>query len=196
MINLFLFPEFDFCTIIKKEDKRGEKMPRGGKREGAGRKQGSGKFGEPTRAIRIPESEVDHVLKLTENRFYKIPLYLSAVAAGFPSPAESSIEGEFDLNELLIKHPAATFFVRASGSSMINAGIHDDDILVVDKSIEPSSGKVVVVALNGELTVKRLFKEGKRVFLMAENEAYPPIELHEGSELHIWGVVTNVIHAV
>lgn len=171
-------------------------MPRGGKREGAGRKQGSGRFGEPTKAIRIPESEVAHVLKLVQHKFYKIPLYLCAVAAGFPSPAESSIEGEFDLNELLIKHPAATFFVRASGSSMINAGIYDNDILVVDKSIPPASGKVVVVAVNGELTVKRLLKEGKKLFLLAENEEYPPIEIQEGSEVHIWGVVTNVIHAV
>ena len=171
-------------------------MPRGGKRAGAGRKQGSGKFGESTKAIRIPESEIAHVLKLVQNRFYKIPLYLCSVAAGFPSPAESYIEGEFDLNELLIKHPAATFFVRASGSSMINAGIHDNDILVVDKSISPHSGKVVVVAVNGELTVKRLLKEGKKLFLMAENEAYPPIEIQEGADLHIWGVVTNVIHSV
>jgi DNA polymerase V len=171
-------------------------MPRGGKREGAGRKRGSGKFGEPTKAIRIPESELAHVLKLAQHKFYKIPMYLCAVAAGFPSPAESFVEGEFDLNELLIKHPAATFFVRASGSSMINAGIYDNDILVVDKSLAPASGKVVVVALNGELTVKRLLKQGKKLFLMAENEAYPPIEIQEGSELHIWGVVTNVIHAV
>lgn len=171
-------------------------MPRGGRRKGAGRKQGSGKFGEPTKAIRIPESEVAHVLKLVQHRFYKIPLYLCAVAAGFPSPAESTVEGEFDLNELLIKHPAATFFVRASGSSMINAGIFDNDILVVDKSLEPTSGKVVVVALNGELTVKRLMKEGKKIILMPENEAYPNVEIEEGSELHIWGVVTNVIHAV
>lgn len=171
-------------------------MPRGGKREGAGRKQGSGKFGESTKAIRIPVSELDHVLKLVQHRFYKIPLYLCAVAAGFPSPAESTIEGEFDLNELLIKHPAATFFVRASGTSMINAGIHDKDVLVVDKSLQPTSGKIVVAAINGELTVKRLMKEGEKVILMAENEKYPNIEIEEGAEVHVWGVVTNVIHAV
>lgn len=171
-------------------------MPSGGKRIGAGRKPGSGRFGEQTVAIRVPKSYLQHTLKLVEHRLYKIPLYQCAVAAGFPSPADNSIEGEFDLNELLLKHPAATFFVRASGSSMIRAGIYDGDILVVDKSIEPISGKIVVAAVNGELTVKRLEREGKRLFLVAENDGYPPLEVREDTEFLIWGVVTNVIHAV
>jgi DNA polymerase V len=97
-------------------------MPRGGQREGAGRPAGSGKFGEPTKAIRVPVKDAEQIVDLIQQRFYRMPLYSSSVAAGFPSPAESDKEAELDLNELLIKHPAATFFVRVSGSSMVKAG--------------------------------------------------------------------------
>ncbi|MCG2775678.1 MAG: translesion error-prone DNA polymerase V autoproteolytic subunit, partial [Desulfobacterales bacterium] len=76
------------------------------------------------------------------------------VSAGFPSPADDYIQGRLDLNELMIQHPAATFFVRVAGDSMIGAGIHHDDILVVDRSLEPASGKVVIAVVNGDLTVK------------------------------------------
>lgn len=171
-------------------------MPRGGKRVSAGRPLGSGKFGEPTKALRIPMSQVEYVARIVQHRGYKLPLFQSAVAAGFPSPAESEMEQLLDLNELLIKHPVATFFVRVSGSSMVGAGINHNDILVVDRSLEPHSGKIVVAAVNGELTVKRLHKEGTRLLLIAENAAYPPIDITECTDLHIWGVVTNVIHAL
>lgn len=121
-------------------------------------------------------------------------LYQCMVSAGFPSPAEGDIEEALDLNKLLIKHPSATFFLRVSGSSMIKAGIHHNDILVVDRSLEPTNGKVVIASLNGELTVKRLRREGLRVQLLAENEAYPPIDITGEEDLRIWGVVTSVIH--
>jgi DNA polymerase V len=170
-------------------------MGLGGSRLGAGRPRGSGKFGEPTKAIRVPFSAVKEVLALIEGRRCRLPLY-ECVAAGFPSPAEGEMAMELDLNDLLIKHPIATFFVRVSGSSMIKAGIHHNDILVVDRSLEPIHGKIVIAAVNGELTVKRLSKEGKRIRLLAENDAFAPIDITEGSELHIWGVVTNVIHAL
>lgn len=136
------------------------------------------------------------VLESTHHTFLPLPFYACCVEAGFPSPAESEMEGNLDLNDLLIKHPAATFFVRVSGSSMIKAGIHHNDILVVDRSLEPHPGKIVIAAVNGELTVKRLCKEGNKVFLVAENDQYPAIEILEGMELHIWGVVTSVIHSV
>lgn len=171
-------------------------MPKGGSRPGAGRPTGSGKYGEPTKAIRVPISEVEEILCAVQRRRYRLPLYECAVAAGFPSPADGEMTSDLDLNELLIKHPVSTFFVRVSGLSMINAGIHHNDILVVDRSLEPKDGKIVIAAVNGELTVKRLSVEGRRVRLLAENEAYPPIEIGEGQELHIWGVVTNVIHSV
>jgi DNA polymerase V len=171
-------------------------MPRGGKRISAGRPVGSGRFGEPTKAIRVPLSQIEHIAKIIQNRCYKLPLFQSAVAAGFPSPAESEMDQLLDLNELLIKHPVATFFVRVSGSSMTGAGINHNDILIVDRSVPATSGKIVIAAVNGELTVKRLHKEGEQLSLLAENSAYPPIKITRETELHIWGVVTNVIHAV
>ena len=169
-------------------------MPRGGQRSGSGRPSGSGKYGEPTKAVRIPESQVEAVLEWVENRCYRLPFYECAVAAGLPSQAEDEVHEELDLNELLIRRPESTFCVRVAGSSMINVGIHHNDILVVDKGISPENGKIVIAAVNGELTVKRLLKEKGKVTLMPENEKYPPIEIEEGMELHIWGVVTNVIH--
>lgn len=124
------------------------------------------------------------------------PLFLCGVSAGFPSPADDYIEGRLDLNDLMVKHPAATFFVRVAGDSMIGAGIHHGDILVVDRSLEPASGKVVIAVLNGELTVKRLCKNGGSVRLVAENPDYPALELTEESGCEIWGVATYVIHAL
>ncbi len=125
-----------------------------------------------------------------------LPLFTGKVAAGFPSPADDYIEKTLDLNELLVQKPAATFFVRAEGESMLGAGIHPNDILVVDRSIEPVPGKIVICALNGELTVKRLMREEGQWLLKSENPDYPNISLAEELEMVIWGVVTNVIHAL
>lgn len=125
-----------------------------------------------------------------------LPLFSGKVAAGFPSPADDYVEKNLDLNELLVQKPAATFFVRAQGESMLGAGIHPNDILVVDRSIEPIPGKIVICALNGELTVKRLERHNGQWQLRAENPAYADIILHEELEMVIWGVVTNVIHSV
>ena len=127
----------------------------------------------------------------------RIPLSIfgSKVVAGFPSPAHEYIEKSLGLNELLIQKPAATFFVRAQGESMLGAGIHPNDILVVDKSADAIDGKVVIAALNGELTVKRLTKNLDGTwYLKAENNAFSDILLNEDFELVIWGVVTSVIH--
>jgi DNA polymerase V len=123
-----------------------------------------------------------------------LPLFAGKVAAGFPSPADDYIEKTLDLNELLVKKPAATFFVRAVGESMLEAGIHPNDILIVDRSLEPAPGKIVICALNGALTVKRLLLRNGCWVLAAENSAYADIDLHEDLELVIWGVVTAVIH--
>ncbi|MDZ7642174.1 MAG: translesion error-prone DNA polymerase V autoproteolytic subunit [Desulfurivibrio sp.] len=126
----------------------------------------------------------------------RCPLFTCGVSAGFPSPAEDYIEGRLDLNQLMVAHPAATFFVRVAGDSMINAGIHHDDILVVDRSLEAVNGKVVIAVLNGELTVKRLVQKNGTARLLAENPNYPPLELTEESACEIWGVVTFVIHSL
>lgn len=169
-------------------------MPRGGVRPGAGRPRGQGKFNEPTKPLRVPVSMVAEVLEFVESRGYKLPVYACTVQAGFPSPADDFMEGKLDLNRHLVQHPTATFFVKASGESMIDAGIHSGDILVVDRSLEPRHGKIVIAALDGQLTVKRLHKKDGHTYLMPENVAYDPIEIGEGNEVVIWGVVTNVIH--
>lgn len=127
---------------------------------------------------------------------YALPVFLGRLPAGFPSPADDYIEGKLDLNRHLIKHPAATFFVRVSGDSMIGAGIHTGDILIVDRSLEAVDENVIVAALDGELTVKRLSKRGQTIQLLPANENYKPIEIHAQQAFEIWGVVTNVIHAL
>ncbi len=123
-----------------------------------------------------------------------LPLYSCGVSAGFPSPADDYVARQLDLNELLIKNPAATFFVRVTGDSMTGAGINDHDILVVDRSLEPTNGKIIIAALNGELTVKRLAKTERSCALVAENPDYPVIEITEELSCIVWGVVTSVIH--
>jgi DNA polymerase V len=123
-----------------------------------------------------------------------LPLFLGRVPAGFPSPADDFLEERLDLNKHLIKNQAATFFVRASGDSMIGAGIHNGDILVVDRSITPADRCVIVAVLSGEFTVKRLRKKGPRAFLYAENPNYKPVSIEDGMDFQVWGVVTNVIH--
>ena len=124
-----------------------------------------------------------------------LPLALCRVEAGFPSPADDYMEGSLDLNDHIIKHPSATYFVKASGDSMIGAGIFNGDLLIVDRSLEASSGKVVIAEVDGQLTVKRLLKLSDGVFsLQSENSSYPPRELQEGNEVVVWGVVTHVIH--
>ena len=123
-----------------------------------------------------------------------IPLYAGKVQAGFPSPAEDHMEKSLDLNEHLVSNPAATFFVRAQGDSMQDAGICSGDILVVDRSVEPKDRQIVMAMLDGDFTVKRLTRKLGKVFLEAENQAYPAIEITEHQELVIWGAVTFVIH--
>lgn len=123
-----------------------------------------------------------------------LPLFLSSMKAGFPSPADDYIESKLDFNEYLVKHPAATFCVRVVGDSMINAGINSGDMLVVDRAITPSNNKIVVAILNGEFTVKRIRKTKNRISLMPENPIYKPIEITEETDFQVWGVVTHVIH--
>jgi DNA polymerase V len=123
-----------------------------------------------------------------------LPIASCRVEAGFPSPADDYMEGSLDLNEHVIKHPAATYFVKASGDSMTGAGIFDGDLLVVDRSLTPVHGRVAIVEVDGQLTVKRLHKMNGRFILHSENESYAPIELQEGNEVMVWGVVTHVLH--
>jgi DNA polymerase V len=135
-------------------------------------------------ALLLPEALVSLSLTYYEN----------TIPAGFPSPAADYIEGRLDLNEFLIKRPAATFLVRFVGDSMSGAGIHDGDIGVVDRSIKAVPGCIVVAAVDGEMCVKRLARRGARTILESANELYPPIVLKEEEFLAVWGVVTASIH--
>ena len=121
------------------------------------------------------------------------PLLADRVAAGFPSPAEDHLEGPIDLNRHLIRHPAATFFVRVSGHSMTGAGIQDGDLLIVDRAAEVTSGCIVVARIRDEFTLKRIRRLGNRVFLVPENDKYPMIEVTEGSDFEVWGRVTGSV---
>ena len=122
------------------------------------------------------------------------PLYLSPVQAGFPSPAEDCMDQPLNLHEHLVRNKFSTFFLRVSGQSMINAGIFDGDLLVVDRLVPAAHNKVVIAALDGELTVKRLVRRKGRILLVPENPDYPEIDITEHEYAHIWGVVTYVIH--
>jgi DNA polymerase V len=123
-----------------------------------------------------------------------LPLYLANVQAGFPSPAEDYLDKSLDLNQFLIGTPAATFFVRVSGDSMQNDGITSGDLLIVDRSLEAIDNKIVVAIVNGEFTVKRLKIQGENISLVPGNPAYPILQMKEGSDFQVWGVVTYVIH--
>ncbi len=123
-----------------------------------------------------------------------LPVFIARITAGFPSPAADYEEGKLDLNHYLIKNPPATFIVRVAGDSMTGAGIHEGDLLIVDRSIEPAHNKVVIAVIDGQLTVKRLKIKRGKLSLEPENDNYPIQNITQGMEFEVWGVVTNVIH--
>lgn len=185
---------------------------RGGARPGAGRKPSP----DPTTTIRVPSSQKAAILDFVKHRQagfrtppgmeifafaehpprQQFPLMSHSVRAGFPSPADDYIEKRIDLNEELIQHREATFFLRVKGQSMMDAGIDDGDELIVDRAIKPEHGRIVIAAVDGELTVKRFFQRDGVVKLVAENPKHPDIELTDGQEMLIWGVVTRIIKSV
>ncbi len=123
----------------------------------------------------------------------KIPYIKEGVSAGFPSPATDFMESGIDLNKELCKNPLSTFYIKVNGNSMINAGINNKDILVVDRSLEPQNNKIAVCFIDGEFTVKRIKAENDCMYLMPENKNYQPIKVTDENELKIWGIVTYVI---
>ncbi len=125
-----------------------------------------------------------------------LPYVDEGIAAGFPSPAQDFMDLSLDLNKELIKHPSATFYGRVKGTSMIDAGIDDGDILVIDKSLDYHNGMTAVCFIDGEFTVKKLKIEGNKVFLMPANDEFEPIEITEENDFIVWGVVTYVIKKV
>lgn len=122
-----------------------------------------------------------------------IPLVSHRVSAGFPSPALDFMETSIDLNKVLVENKIATFYVQVEGNSMIDAGIQDKDILVVDRSIEPRNNKIAICLVDGEFTVKRIKVDADCLWLMPENPNYKPIKVTEENQLIIWGIVTYVI---
>jgi len=128
------------------------------------------------------------------NETLDFPLFLAPVTAGFPSPAEDFMEQRLDLNQHLIEHPAATFFVRVEGDSMHDAGILRGDVLIVDRALRPSGGKIIIAVINGEFTVKRIRIQNKTIFLEPQNPKYPSIEVDPEADFQTWGIVTYIIH--
>ena len=118
------------------------------------------------------------------------------ISAGFPSPADDFKETRISLDKELVKNKEATFYARVSGDSMIEAGLDDGDLLVIDRSLNPENGKIAVCLVDGEFTVKRIKKEKNKFYLIPENKQYKPIELKEENELIIWGIVEYVIKKV
>ncbi|MEK9771853.1 MAG: translesion error-prone DNA polymerase V autoproteolytic subunit [Nitrosomonadales bacterium] len=187
-----------------------KKIQHGGVRQGAGRKLGSGLYGEPTKIIRVPKSKVesikDYLLHKTfESNVYdfqqpalnadqqKLILFNHKVPAGFPSPADDHAEKRLDLNEYLIDKQETTFFVRVKGDSMVDAGILDNDIVIVDRSKQARLGAIVLASIDGEFTVKTLSKKKEIPVLLPANKNYQPIEVKETSQFEIWGVVTGSV---
>ena len=126
--------------------------------------------------------------------YLPLPLALGKINAGFPSPADDYIELGIDLNEQLIQHPASTFFLRVSGNSMIELGVHDGDLLIIDRSLEAKPGKIVIAVLDGEFTLKQLAYDNGIFYLKAANPNYPKINLQNYSDIQIWGVAIYSIH--
>ena len=129
-------------------------------------------------------------------RLNNIPLLAGLVSAGFPSPADDYTEESIDLNEHLITNPFSTFFLRVKGDSMINSGIYDKDLIIVDKSLTPKPGNIVIAMIEGEFTVKRFSIKNNKLYLKAENHNYPDFNFEDYSDIHIWGVVIYSIHAL
>ena len=146
------------------------------------------------RLNKISESEELEFYSAETTTELKIPLFESGVSAGFPSPADDYLDLPIDLNEFLIKHPAATFYVRVKGNSMEGAGIRNGDLLIVDRAEEPRNKSIVLGIIDGEFTVKRIKKKGSDLYLMPDNPEFKPIKINENMDFQVWGVVTYVVH--
>ncbi|MCL4361557.1 translesion error-prone DNA polymerase V autoproteolytic subunit [Candidatus Dependentiae bacterium] len=146
--------------------------------------------------MKLKSDSLDKFFSIDPNKKQEIPLLSSRVSAGFPSSAENYLEKSLDLNELLVQHAAATFFLKVKGNSMINARINDGDILIVDRALTVRTNKIIIARINDELTVKRILINAEKISLHAENDQYKPIEITSEMDFEVWGVVTYVIHKV
>ena len=184
------------------------KIKHGGYRLGAGRKVGTGRYGESTKVIRVPVSKVTDIkhyilrqqsqnidtmfnVKISDTQ--QLPFFAHKVPAGFPSPADDHVEKRLDLNEYLINQKEATFFIAIRGDSMIDASIHDGDIVIVDRSKQARIGDIVLASIDGEFTVKTLAKYLSKPRLVPANKNYQYIDITENMEFEIWGVITGAV---
>jgi len=182
----------------------------GGFRLGSGRKSGSGFFGETTKVIRVPASQVVEIKNYIRGRYHigntvtvmlphpnpekeHLNLFNHKVPAGFPSPADDHIEKALDLNEYLVTKKETTFFVKIKGDSMIDASIHDGDIVIVDRSKQAKVGDIVLASIDGEFTIKILAKHLSQPCLLPANEKFQPIVVDENMQFEIWGVITGAV---
>ncbi len=164
-------------------------MARGGKRAGAGRPKGQGLYGEVTERIRVPASMLEDVRQFVANKGFTLPVYSSRVQAGYPVAADDHVEDRVDIMSFLGGHLEDAFIVYASGDSMKDAGIMDGDPLLVKPRIQPGNGKIVVAAVDGQVTVKFLIRKNGKQFLMPANPAYKEIPIDPEHGVVIWGVV-------
>ena len=146
--------------------------------------------------VQAEELKVTEILTPQKNEVRELPLFLESISAGFPSPADDYMEKKLDLNDYLIHNPAATFFLRVTGDSMTDVGIHSGDILVVDRSLNTKDGSIIIAVILGELLVKRLRIIKNKYYLYAENPKFQPIEIKDEMNFEVWGVVTTVIHSL
>lgn len=137
---------------------------------------------------------VTEVYEFEQRTRIELPLFTVRIPAGFPSPGDDYIDGKLDLNEHLIKHPSATFFMKVQGDSMIDAGISDGDLLIVDRALEATDNSIVVALIDGEFMVKRIRIKNGIYYLVPENSHYHPIEVKPEMNFQVWGVVIYVIH--
>jgi len=140
------------------------------------------------------ELKIAEIFALEKKSRLELPIFSTRISAGFPSPADDYIENKLDLNEFLIQHPSATFFVRVEGDSMTEAGINSGDLLVVDRALEAVNNSIVVAIINGEFTVKRISKTRGKIFLRPENPDFKALEITPEMDFKIWGRVSYVIH--
>ncbi len=146
--------------------------------------------------MHLVSNQILEIFKPKIKKSTSLPFIKEGISAGFPSPADDFLDLSIDLNQELIKHPSTTFYGRVRGDSMINAGLNDGDLLIIDKSLEPTNGKIAVCFIDGDFTVKRINVEKDKIWLVAENEKYKPILVTEDNDFMIWGIVTTVIKNV
>ena len=137
----------------------------------------------------------DEIYKAHKGPTLTLDLYSNPVSAGFPSPAEDHLDSSLDLNEYLIKHPSATFYIYAKGHSMNDVGIYDGDVMIVDRALEAKSKDIIIAVINGEFTVKRIYIKNNSIYLIPENKTFKSILVEDDMDFQIWGVVTHTIHS-